>query len=437
MWETYKSDKEVFLPNGTKPKPWNNPPPPPHCATTSADVRAILAKPGVRVLSALSAFGDFVLDSTNQASGQWLADQAGNLIYYDIRMNEDEFDSIVKSRFYNGAVQNQTAATGVNPTPGGDYQVKLPAGCNPGSCPNKGPARTGAIELKAAWRILTNPSQYKRYLTTKAVLIDSSGTCSSATMGLVGLHIIHKTVTQPQFVWATFEHVDNVPPASHPTFNNAGCTCQTAVSQSCGASKTPFENCTADRTEGEACDANIPPPISPPSESCPAFPVQVTRRRPISDNSSDPVEATNVAAKALLTTANPKTVFQYYQLVDVLWSGSPQNNYTNQPGQPGPVTPLSMSGATPDASALPVANTTMETYVQGKTCLSCHVFATVPAGNYASDFSFIMGEAQSPAARVTAAAKTPAPRPRRHLPAGLVRFNYSSTHSTGTLTHDP
>ena len=65
VWETYKSDKEVFLPNGTKPKPWNNPPPPPHCATASVDVRAILEKPGVRVLSALSAFGDFVLDSTN------------------------------------------------------------------------------------------------------------------------------------------------------------------------------------------------------------------------------------------------------------------------------------------------------------------------------------------------------------------------------------
>jgi hypothetical protein len=116
---------------------------------------------------------------------------------------------------------------------------------------------------------------------------------------------------------------------------------------------------------------------------------------------------------------NPKTVFQYYQLVDVLWSGSPQDNYTNQPGQPGPVAPLSMSGATPDASALPVANTTMESYVQGKTCLTCHVHATVPAGKHASDFSLILGDAQSPATALAAARGF-----RRRLPEGLVRFQY-------------
>ena len=64
-------------------------------------------------------------------------------------------------------------------------------------------------------------------------------------------------------------------------------------------------------------------------------------------------------------------MFQYYQLVDVLWSSSPQDSYANQqPGQPGPNTSLSMSGATPDPSALPVANTTMETYVQNLTCLT-------------------------------------------------------------------
>ena len=238
-------------------------------------------------------------------------------------------------------------------------------------------------------------------------------------MGLVGLHIIHKTVSQPQFVWATFEHTDNTPPASPATFNNPGCKCQVAVPQACGGSETPFQNCTKEQTQGQACGANVAPPVYPPSASCPVFPVQVTRSRPISNNSSDPVVATNTAVQALLTAANPKTVFQYYQLVDVLWSGSPQDNYTNQPGQPGPVAPLSMSGATPDASALPVANTTMESYVQGKTCLTCHVHATVPAGKHASDFSLILGDAQSPATALAAARGF-----RRRLPEGLVRFQY-------------
>jgi len=156
---------------------------------------------------------DFLTVARGNGPNQiWLADQHDDLIYYQIKMDKDEFDSIVANGVYNAVVQYETACTGMNPTPGGDYQVTLPAGCNSGSCPNHGRPRMGAIEIKAAWRILTKPSQYKRYLTTQAVLVNKSGVCTRATMGLVGLHIVHNTVSQPQFIWATFEQVDNVPP---------------------------------------------------------------------------------------------------------------------------------------------------------------------------------------------------------------------------------
>jgi hypothetical protein len=434
VWETYKNQTEVFLARGAKPKPWNDPPPAPPCASGTNAALALLKKPGARVLFMTSAFGDFILDDTNQASGPWLADQNGNLVYYEIKLDKDEFDTIVQNGFYNGAVQNETASTGKNPTPGGQYQVKLPAGCNPGSCPNNGQARLGAIELKAAWRVLTDPTLYTRYLTSQAVLVNSAGACSNATMGLVGLHIIHKTVSQPQFVWATFEQVDNVPPASPATFSNSACQCQTAIPSSCFKTMetaSPYQNCKAGQTQGQACTPNTPP-YDKTSASCPAYPTQVARKRPISNNSSDPVAATNTAAQNLIAGSNAQSVFQYYQLVDVLWSGSPQDSYTNTPGNPGPNPPLSMSGATPDPNALPVANSTMETYVQQMTCLSCHVFANVPPSTdcypnvppskncYASDFSFIMGDAQSPAeARVAAAL-----RPRRSLPEGLVKLQH-------------
>jgi len=75
--------------------------------------------------------------------------------------------------------------------------VRLPSGCNAGSSLNNGSARTGAVEMKSAWGILTDPSQNSRYPTTQAVLINQGGACSPATMGLVGLHSIHKTVSQP------------------------------------------------------------------------------------------------------------------------------------------------------------------------------------------------------------------------------------------------
>ncbi len=402
VWETFKNKSEVFLRGGVKPKSWNDPPPRPRCAASAPGVRELLAQPGVRVL-----------DDTQQALGGWLADQAGNLIYYEIEVNKDEFDSIVVNGFYNGDVQNQTAATGINPTPGGQHQVKLPAGCNAGSCPGNGPARTGAIEIKAAWRMLTDRSQYGRYLTARAVLVDQAGACSQATMGLIGLHIIHKTVTQPQFIWATFEHVDNVPPASPSTFNNPNCRCEAVVPAVCGGSQTTFQNCAKGQTQGQTCSANVQPPGDhPPNGNCPAYPIQVTRNRPISNDWRDPVAATNMAARAMLTARNRKSVFQYYELIDVLWSTSSQDSYTNERGQPGPRVPLPNGGLTPD---VPVASTTMETYVQTTTCLVCHRYAAVPAGpyaasgDYASDFSLILGYADLP---------SKAPRSRRRWPPG-------------------
>jgi hypothetical protein len=419
VWETYKANTEVFLPGGATPPAWNASPPPPSCSGGAG--LAASRKQGAHVMDMTSAFGDFALDETSQASGQWLADQNGKLVWYEIRLNQDEFNAIVNNQFYNGGIQLTTASTGKNPS-GGAFQVKLPAGCNQGGCPNNGQPTAGAIEIKAAWRVLTDPSQYGRYLTSQAVLVNN-GSCSTAMMGLVGLHIIHKTVSQPQFIWATFEQVDNVPPASPATFSSSSCQCQTVIPNACF--KTPpgapvYENCLNRQGKGQTCTPNTPPPYDVVSAGCTPYPIQVTRRRPISNNSSDPVVATNTAAQQLITGANPKSVFQYYQLVDVLWSGSPQDNYTNQPGQPGPQMPLSMSGATPDPSALPVANTSMETYVQEKTCLSCHVYANVAGSDgYASDFSFVLGQAQSPSGRFAARA-----RRVRHFPKGLITLKH-------------
>ncbi|HEX3683729.1 MAG TPA: hypothetical protein VHU83_14435 [Bryobacteraceae bacterium] len=419
VWETYKADTEVMLPGAATPKAWNDPPPSPTCSSGGRAAAALAGKPGTRLLSMTSAFGDFSLDQTSQASRQWLADQNGNLVYYEIKLNQDEFNTIVNNQFYNATTQQTTASTGKNPS-GGAYQVQLPSGCLQGSCPNNGQPITGAIELKAAWRVLTNPNQYSRYLTSQAVLVNN-GVCTNATMGLVGLHIIHKTVTQPQFIWATFEQVDNLPPASPATFSPSSCQCQAAIPNTCF--KTPpaspvYQNCLSSQSQGQSCTPNTPPPYNAVSAGCAAYPIQVARYRPISNNSTDPVVATNTAAQQLITNSNPNSVFQYYQLVDVLWSTSPQSSYNNQPGQPGPKTPLSMSGATPDPSALPVANTTMETYVQTLTCLSCHVNANTSGGGYASDFSFVLGGAYAPGLAAARAHR------RRSLPQGLVQLKH-------------
>ena len=41
-------------------------------------------------------------------------------------------------------------------------------------------------------------------------------------MGLVGLHIAHKTQHAPQWIWSTFEQVDNYK-GPDPSFNDPAC----------------------------------------------------------------------------------------------------------------------------------------------------------------------------------------------------------------------
>jgi hypothetical protein len=81
------------------------------------------------------------------------------------------------------------------------------------------PRQEGNIEIKAGWRVLTSAEASSGKFHTQNVIyyhnVDISATeveskYFNATMGLVGLHIIHKTETFPDFVYATWEHVDNL-----------------------------------------------------------------------------------------------------------------------------------------------------------------------------------------------------------------------------------
>ena len=52
----------------------------------------------------------------------------------------------------------------------------------------------------------------QRYHTRMAWVRDpGNGNCTERSVGLVGLHIVKKTPSRPQWIWSTFEHVDTVP----------------------------------------------------------------------------------------------------------------------------------------------------------------------------------------------------------------------------------
>ena len=76
----------------------------------------------------------------------------------------------------------------------------------------------GSTAIKAAWRILTEQATHRRSVPAITWCRGAAGLrrcgrgkCTTRDIALVGLHIVSKTPGRPQWVWSSFEHVDNVP----------------------------------------------------------------------------------------------------------------------------------------------------------------------------------------------------------------------------------
>jgi hypothetical protein len=210
--------------------------------------------------------------------------------------------------------------------------ISFPAGSNDG----KG---LGALKVKAAWKVMgllgsRQPDDLTRFYTTRALVYDpATDKCSRQLVGLVGLHIVHKTRTLNQWAWATFEQIDNAPTKGRTI--------------PAGARYNFFDPACA------ACPVNRPPPNL-------TTPVQVQRVVPIDDNAASQNALFQPALAALRRDGN---VWRYYQLVNAQWRQDPNVKNPPQPAY--------------------LANTTLETYLQDAVpdakaphgCLNCHSLA--------------------------------------------------------------
>jgi hypothetical protein len=396
VWETYMLDTQVFLPNAAKPAGFGSATAslPSSCQVTTG-ARMLLEKNarGLHILSMTSKFDDATqqqLASIGQAgtAGSWLTAQNKNLVYYEIRMNEDEYNYIVQNGFYNAVNQGTAMQNGSG--------IDLPvAGASYGP--------SGAVEVKAAWLEITDQSLWPQYRMIQALILDytkNPPVCRVANMGLVGLHIIHKTPNAQQMAWATFEHVNNAPTKPPPsagtfTFFNPQCNPQ-----------TDYYKCVTN-AQPQPCDPKNPlKPCSPYTA-----PVQVLRVSPIESNA----QTVNAYTQYYIRQANPKSVFQNYQLVSVLWP------LTNTVIKKTAMVPLYDGNPQPPKTQGGLVNTTLETYFQGGTgsnpqqnCTDCHVYGQIakqpgtiqctvttiqgqtPPGPCATSYSFLFGEATCP-----------------------------------------
>jgi hypothetical protein len=217
----------------------------------------------------------------------------------------------------------------------------------------------GSIAVKAAWRILTaadTPAVRARYYVVEnANVVNVAKTlaarhvvCSKSDVALVGLHIVIRTPRRPQGIWATFEHVDNVPPVgpNEPDAKNAG---------------VPYSYFDASKPKlglwpQFGSPGTLPVSMAHPPKIDPE-PNQVVRRHPIHFS-------TVAMSRYYWTLRGIKgTVWANYMLVAVQW-----------PSHALPVDPHNDGVFFPEARKENLSNTTMETYLQDapSSCMACH-----------------------------------------------------------------
>jgi hypothetical protein len=315
VFETLKADWEVFQQppaDGTSPPPapsaWNSYEGQNPCSQYGATNVGF----GDMVLASFSKYGNLGEAGFGNLVGP-LPTQYGTYTRYFTAFNQTEFQQILQQNLY---VKSNIPASGVT-------------------------FQSGALDIKAAWIDMTNVPNPERYYTRTAWVMNPfttpNPTCTETTVGLVGLHIVQKTPSRPQWIWSTFEQIDNVPS---------------------GASQGPFtyNNGTAQPPPITA-NTNNPNPWPPPAS--PTM-VNVIRLTPINQSTA----STNKQYQSALQAKGGP--WQYYQLVMTQWPKQP-----SQPTLPG--TPPNTFPGTGATTAF--ANVALETFDQGtifKGCMACH-----------------------------------------------------------------
>ncbi|MEM8993936.1 MAG: hypothetical protein AAGF23_04010 [Acidobacteriota bacterium] len=360
VWETYKEAHEIFLPNAATPAPWNRrdlmrsfaTPFKADTITRGLEARQLTLQnlpdaQGLQVLRLKSKVSPR-LSQTQQAFGGTLTGQNGKLTYYSIAINRKAFDYIVGARLYDAAEQLGTA-------------IDFPVG-RTGLGPE--PAQEGAIIVKSAWLDLTGytPIQRLRFHTVEACLVEEDA-CRWTEVGLVGLHILQKTETFGQWTWATFEQVNNAPDREEVRRGSAAAFTYNYYNPRCSAADCP-----------------------PNAQTTAPNPNQVVRVTPLSEH----VQRLNRQIHDQIRAVNPDSVWQFYRLIDVQW---PEAGAVRAGTAPVP-----LEAGAPRPSQL--ANVTLETFVQRRSCLDCHrSFATIADSggtghSQNADFTFLLGLAR-------------------------------------------
>ena len=268
-----------------------------------------------------------------------LVDQHGNYVYYESILDPNQVEYLCNNHLLQRGVREEHARSSGISFPEGTEAVPW----------------SGSFSLKLAWKILnvSKGDVPTRFVTSQAKVLDLSSDnrpiWRTVEVGLIGMHVVHKSRSAPERIWATFEQVDNLQtdvvahPNIQPSFSNPLCP---------------------------LCSSNRP------SEPVTARqPTQVSRAIPIA---MDTESLNREAQSALEIHGSP---LRYYKLAGVQWPG--------------------VAGDATSATPTYIANAVMETFIQprlestptpamtdtsakrrldGESCISCHAHASARNG---------------------------------------------------------
>lgn len=320
VFDTYKSAWEIFHRDGSAPADWNT------YEASHFNACGQAVEFGDLVLASFSKFDDIGQADFGTLVGPLVAQ---NMTYtrYLTGFNKGEFEEINNNKWY--------------------LRENLGTQAKPLTFQN------GALDVKSAWIDMTDVAHPERYYIRDAWVMRSDGSCPKIKVGLVGLHIVQKTPSRPQWIWSSFEHIDN-------------------ISQT--GAQAPF---TFNDGSGEAMPDNNPIKFPPPNT--PPLKFNVERLKPIHPST----QRTNAAYRQALAQQN--SVWQFYQLVMTQWplqKNPPEPIPPSQPGTPNSTFP----GLGSDGTAF--SNVTMETFDQNsirRGCMACHNATKVE-----SDFLWVL-----------------------------------------------
>lgn len=199
VWSVWSDAHQLIPPNGSEPEPFG----------TERIAPPVCSEAGTLPVPTYELIADEYVQADQMGP---VVDKQGQYVRFAITFNENMHDYVVDNRLYN--LEGQAAFSDAGNEV--DWPRGVYAPSNPGSLP-------GSIFVKATFKILTAADNPDKFYKVNGFVYNAQGGAfgdqptvqeycqANVTMGLVSFHITRRTNSAPQWLWATFEHIDNAP----------------------------------------------------------------------------------------------------------------------------------------------------------------------------------------------------------------------------------